>query len=140
MAVLNHPWQNVAISDIRFLVGLVTKRKHNNDTSNYISEVHNMHVAVNDRTLNEQLETFWKLESFGASTNIPGLLWKNENVQLPNNRAVAEVQLKHLKRRLERNPTLKRKYLTILYLKFKLSNQNIVILPRDEVISPGISL
>ena len=28
----------------------------------------------------------------------------------------------------------------ILYLKFKLSNQNIVFLPRNEVISPGISL
>ena len=31
-------------------------------------------------------------------------------------------------------------YTEILYLKFKLSNQNIVFLPRDEVISPGISL
>lgn len=43
-----------------------------------------------------------------------GLLWKDENVQLPNNRAVAEIRLKHLKRRLEKNPTLKMKYLAIL--------------------------
>ena len=31
-------------------------------------------------------------------------------------------------------------YELILYLKLKLSNQNIVSLPRDEVILPGISL
>ena len=31
-------------------------------------------------------------------------------------------------------------YIYILYLKFKLSNQNIVFLPRDDVISPCISL
>ena len=32
------------------------------------------------------------------------------------------------------------KYLGILYLKFKLSNQNIVFIPRNEVISHCISL
>ena len=100
-----------------------------------------MHVAVNDLTLSEQLETFWKIESFGTSPNIPKslsvqdrrtigmmektitkvdghyqirLLWKDENVRLPENRAVAEIRLKHFKRRLERNPRLKMKYLAIL--------------------------
>ena len=34
----------------------------------------------------------------------------------------------------------KHAYIIILYLKFKLSNQNIVFLPRDEVISHCISL
>ena len=40
-------------------------------TSNYTFEVHNMHVAVNDLTLNEQLETFRKIESLGTSPNVP---------------------------------------------------------------------
>ena len=31
-------------------------------------------------------------------------------------------------------------YELTLYLKFKLSNQNIVFLPSDEVIPPGVSL
>ena len=35
---------------------------------------------------------------------------------------------------------LKQIYIIILYLKFKLSNQNIVFLPRDKVVSPGFSL
>ena len=106
----------------------------------YTSAVHNVCVS-SDIALNQQLESFWKLESLGTSrdnsktmsvqdkqalkviektlTKVDshyqmGLLWKNEDTHLPNNRTVAEIRLKHLKRRLERDPKLKMKYLAII--------------------------
>jgi hypothetical protein len=97
------------------------------------SAVYNVCVT-DDFTLNKQLESFWKIESFGTMRNDSkstlvedrralkvieetltkvdghykmGLLWKDKNIHLPNNRAVAELRLRHLRRRLERDPKLK---------------------------------
>lgn len=105
------------------------------------SVVHNMFVATEDITLNRQVESFWKLESCGtASYNSKpmsvedkraekviertigkvdghyqmGLLWKHSDPRLPDNRLIAEIRLRHLRRRLERDQELKRKYLTII--------------------------
>ena len=43
-----------------------------------------------------------------------GLLWKRCDPHFPDNRSVAEIRLRHLSRRLERDPVLKRKYLAII--------------------------
>ena len=39
-----------------------------------------------------------------------GLLWKNDQPSLPYNRAMAEIRLRHLKRRLDRDKDLHEKY------------------------------
>lgn len=105
------------------------------------SAVHNICAATDDFTLNKQVELFWKLESFGnASDNSKpksledkraekviegtigkidghyqmGLLWKHGDPRLPDNRSVAEIRLRHLRRRLERDQELKKKYLAII--------------------------
>ena len=39
-----------------------------------------------------------------------GLLWKEKDIHLPNNRAVAELRLRHLGRRLKQDPDLKQRY------------------------------
>ncbi len=92
---------------------------------------------TDDVTLNKQLESFWKIESLGTTRNDSnptsvqdkralkviektltkvdghyemGLLWKDKDTHLPNNRAVAELRLRHLRRRLERDPELKQRY------------------------------
>ena len=43
-----------------------------------------------------------------------GLLWSDRDVQLPDNRSVAEIRLKHLQRRLEQDPDLKCRYAAII--------------------------
>ena len=92
-------------------------------------------------TLNKQVESFWKLESVGSvSYNSKpksledkraekviqdtigkidghykmGLLWKHSDPRLPDNRSVAEIRFRHLRRRLERDQDLKEKYLAII--------------------------
>ena len=39
-----------------------------------------------------------------------GLLWKEKDIHPPNNRAVAELRLRHLGRRLKQDPDLKQRY------------------------------
>ena len=82
-------------------------------------------------TLNEQMEEFWKVESFGIKDPCHGLMsvkakhatkmienmitkvdghyqmglpWKESNSHLPFNRPMAEIRLHHLKCRLEKDP------------------------------------
>jgi len=94
-----------------------------------------------DITLNEQLQEFWKVESYGLQpirkmpmsvedqraakiiddtickdgTNYKmGLLWKSPNPTLPNNRILAEARLKHLKVRLQHDSELLVKYRKVM--------------------------
>ncbi len=105
------------------------------------SAVHNICAGMDDFTHNTQVESFWKLESFGSVcyNSKPksledkraekviertigkvdghyqmGLLWEHGDTRLPDNRSVAEIRLRHLRRRLERDQDLKRKYLAII--------------------------
>ena len=102
--------------------------------SNHILKTH---VSTPDEDFLAQVQTWWKTESFGCkfAEETPrsvedkkalatlesttqkvgdryetGLLWRDLNSQLPNNRVVAEKQLYSLERRLSRDPTLARAY------------------------------
>ena len=90
------------------------------------------HCVTPDTTLNEEVENWWKTELFGTKFNrdIPrstenkralehleettnfranlghyetGLLWKDEEVMLPNNRPLAEKRLTNLERSLDKD-------------------------------------
>lgn len=90
------------------------------------------HCFTLDTTLNEEVENWWKTESFGTKFNrdVPrstederalkrleettnfradlrhyetGLLWKDEEVMLPNNRPLAEKRLANLERSLDKD-------------------------------------
>lgn len=79
-----------------------------------------------------------------------GLLWKNEEPQLPYNRPLAEARLNHLKNRLRRDPELQAKYKAIIddyvvkgYVK-RLTNEEAAInskitwyLPHHPVFNPN---
>ena len=102
-------------------------------------DVHHIHAAVNDVSLNHQVELFWKSESFGTehyksmsmedkhaekiiSNTISkldghycvGLLWRQAEPKLPYNRQMAQIRLRHLKRRLERDEQLHVKYRSVI--------------------------
>ena len=91
--------------------------------------------------LHEQVETFWACESQGfidtpdstksiedkraleilsSTTNVEGgryevgLLWRNEDPILPNNRPQAEMRLQQLKKRFLRDPTLANQYEAVM--------------------------
>ncbi|KAK3714890.1 hypothetical protein QZH41_001884 [Actinostola sp. cb2023] len=99
------------------------------------------HIASEDVTLDNQLERFWRVESYGAErrqtkpTSVEdrramriieetickeglhykmGLLWKGDQPNLPYNRPLAEARLQYLKRRLLRDPELLTKYRTVI--------------------------
>ncbi|XP_044174392.1 uncharacterized protein LOC122958023 [Acropora millepora] len=90
------------------------------------------HCVTPDTTLNEEVENWWKIESFGTKFNRDvsrsaederalkrleettnfradlghyetGLLWKGEEVMLPNNRPLAEKRLTNLERSLDKD-------------------------------------
>ena len=96
-------------------------------------------VSVNfisrDSTLSEQVEQFWKIDNSGTEGIYPksledvraenvlqettkkvdghyevGMLWKEDNPQLPNNRVVAESRLQTLRRKFQRNPEFEAMY------------------------------
>ena len=96
-----------------------------------------IHVASPEEELNELVKTWWKTESFGCKYDSDvrrskedelileslekttckvdgryqaGLIWKDSNANLPDNRAVAERRLHLLEKRLESDPELKAKY------------------------------
>lgn len=101
---------------------------------------HTNHVNSRDTELNDQLQRFWKLESYGAEmTTRPmsvedkkamtiidetlcrdgnhykmGLLWKEPTPRLPHNRPLAEARIIHLKSRFKRDPQLFTKYKTVM--------------------------
>ena len=91
--------------------------------------------------LREQVERFWALESHGFSNDDDsskslederaleilkrttrlqdgryevGLLWRNDNPELPNNRLQAEKRLQQLKRRFQRSPEFAAQYKTVM--------------------------
>ena len=90
------------------------------------------HCVTPDTTLNEEVENWWKIESFGTKFNRDvsrsaederalkhleettnfradlghyeaGLLWKGEEVILPNNRPLAEKRLTNLERSMDKD-------------------------------------
>jgi len=92
-------------------------------------------------TLHQQVEKFWSLEnhgfgnSDGTSNSVEdaraldilenttksnelgyevGLLWKNRNTQLPNNRKQAERRLEQLKKRFKRDQDFAEKYKNVM--------------------------
>ena len=93
-----------------------------------------------DMKLHEQVERFWALESLGfrsdgtsnslederaleilkRTTKLKdgryelGLLWRNDNPELPNNRVQAEKRLQQLKRRFQRSPKFAAHYKTVM--------------------------
>ena len=93
-----------------------------------------------DLKLHEQVEKFWALESHGfrsdgtsnslederaleilkRTTKLKdgryevGLLWRNDNPELPNNRVQAEKRLQQLKRRFQRSPEFAAQYKTVM--------------------------
>ena len=93
-----------------------------------------------DMRLHEQVERFWALESHGfrsdgtsnslederaleilkRTTKLKdgryevGLLWRNDNPALPNNRVQAEKRLQQLKRRFQRSPEFAAQYKTVM--------------------------
>lgn len=94
-----------------------------------------------DNAVEESLKRFWEIESSGiersASKTLSvedtnaikiiedtiskadghyqmGLLWRDENVQLPNNRVLADARLSSLKGRLKKNPQLHTKYKDVI--------------------------
>jgi hypothetical protein len=100
------------------------------------------HVLIQEElSLDKQLEHFWMTESYG-STKVEskpmsvedqyaqrviestiskvgghyqmGLLWKKQDPRLPCNRTLAEVRLNHLKKRLRRDPDLKKRYRAVI--------------------------
>ena len=102
-------------------------------------DVHHIHTGASDLTLNHQVELFWQSESLGTepykSLSVEdrraeqiidktisktkghysmGLLWQKERPSLPFNRPMAEIRLRHLKRRLERDKDLHIKYRSVI--------------------------
>ncbi|KAL9977579.1 hypothetical protein ACROYT_G014998 [Oculina patagonica] len=95
----------------------------------------------NDRMLSRQVEEFWKIEKTGFEESLDrsvsvedrraedilrettklvdghyetGLLWKEDNPQLPNNKAIAESRLSSLQRKFQRDPELEKRYRMVM--------------------------
>ena len=103
-------------------------------------DVHHIHTATNDISLNHQVERFWELESLGTTKPYKsmsvedrhaeriinstiskandhycmGLLWKSDQPNLPFNCSMAEIRLRHLKQRLERDKDLHKKCCSVI--------------------------
>ena len=99
--------------------------------------VYKVHIATPDEVLHETVKTWWRTENFGCrydcdvqrsvedekvlkflserTQEVEGLyevplLWKDENIQLPDNRVVAIHRLGILEKRLQRDPELDEAY------------------------------
>ena len=99
--------------------------------------VYKVHMATPDEVLHETVKTWWRTENFGCrydcdvqrsvedekvlkflserTQEVEGryevpLLWKDENIQLPDNRVVAIHRLGLLEKRLQRDPELGEAY------------------------------
>ncbi|XP_068749478.1 uncharacterized protein [Montipora capricornis] len=98
-------------------------------------------ISSEDVSLNDQLEEFWKIESYGTARSETkplsvedrralklidnsislldghyqmGLLWRDDNPVLPYNRPLAEARLQYLKRRFRRDPEMEVKYRDVI--------------------------
>ena len=99
--------------------------------------VYKVHMATPDEVLHEKVKTWWRTENFGCQNDcdvqrsvedekvlkflserrqeveghyeVP-LPWKDENIQLPDNRVVAIHRLGLLEKRLQRDPELGEAY------------------------------
>ena len=98
-------------------------------------------ISGQDVSLNDKLEEFWKVESYGTARNVTkamsvedqralkrindsvckrdghyqmDLLWKDDNPVLPYNRVLAETRLQHLQKRFGRDQELELKYRAVI--------------------------
>ena len=98
-------------------------------------------ISGQDVSLNDKLEEFWKVESYGTAKNVTkpmsvedqralkriddsvckrdghyqmDLLWKDDNPVLPYNRVLAETRLQHLQKRFGRDQELELKYRAVI--------------------------
>ena len=103
----------------------------------FIFYIHKVHIATPDEVLHETVKTWWRTENFGCrydcdvqrsvedekvlkflserTQEVEGhyevsLPWKDENIQLPDNRVVAIHRLGLLEKRLQRDPELGEAY------------------------------
>lgn len=101
----------------------------------------NVNLFDSDTLLLNQVENFWSMEKIGLGDRIDksasvedrraesilekttkvveghyetGLLWKDDEPQLPNNRRIAESRLSSLKRKFQRDPNLENKYREVM--------------------------
>ena len=121
---------------IRSCLGFAVLGRTGDSSAQQCYDVHYIHTATDDISLNYQVERFWELESFGSTKPYTSmsvedkcaeqiihstiskannhycmdLLWKNDQPSLPFNRAMAKIRLHHLKQRLERDKDLHEKY------------------------------
>ena len=98
-------------------------------------------ISTQDKLLNDQVEQFWKTESFGVNYNSKidesiedrhamsilnetavlvnghyqvGMLWKRKSNQLPNNKYAAQCRFSSLVRRFNRDESLKTMYVSTM--------------------------
>ena len=135
-----------------------------------------IHVASPEEELNELVKTWWRTESFGCKYDSDerrskedelileslqkttckvggryqvGLIWKDLNTNLPDNRAVAERRLHLLEKRLKSDPELNVKYRQTIdddlqkgYIKklceqeLSQANPRVWYLPHHQVLNP----
>ncbi|XP_068713249.1 uncharacterized protein [Montipora foliosa] len=106
----------------RLCLGFAVLGRTGDSSAQQCYDVHYIHTATDDISLNYQVERFWELESFGSTkpyTSMSvedkcaeqiihstfskannhycmGLLWKNDQPSLPFNRAMAKIRFHHL--------------------------------------------
>ena len=121
---------------IRSCLGFAVLGKTGKRATQHRHNVHHIHTSANDVSLHQQVELFWESESLGTTRPYKsmsvedryaeriinstisksndhycmGLLWKRDPPDLPFNRTMAEIRLRHLKRRLEKDKDLYEKY------------------------------
>jgi len=110
-----------------------------NPESLHVMHVHR--VLSTDETLEKRVEEWWRTDSFGTKYDYKasrtredkqaidilektvkhvngryeaGMLWRDDNVKLPNNRVMAENRLKSTEKRLKRDDDLAKKYCAII--------------------------
>ena len=125
---------------IRSCLGFAVLGRTGERATQQCHNVHQIHTSTNDVSLHQQVEIFWETESLGTTKPYKsmsvedryaeriinstisksndhysmGLLWKHDPPDLPFNRAMAEIRLRHLKRRLERDKDLHEKYRSVI--------------------------
>ena len=107
----------------------------------YLPKVMNNRISCEEVSLLNTVERFWEIETYGTKENDSslllmqdqrairileetvskekdkykvGLLWKNDNVELPYNRIVAMNRFNSLEKKFKRDPDIENKYKEII--------------------------
>lgn len=125
---------------IRSCLGFAVLGRSGERTTQQCHNVYHIHTSANDISLHHQVELFWESESLGTTKPYKsmsvedryaervinstisksndhycmGLLWRRDPPDLPFNRAMAEIRLRHLGRRLEKDEVLHEKYRSVI--------------------------